>query len=117
MRPFELHHEPRHLLPTAKERPSTPNPVSRKEPESLRHYLPNQVNLYDELSDHPRVVRVVALSGGYSTEQACDLLSQNGKMIASFSRALTEGLSKQQSDTAFNAVLGSNIDKIFKASV
>ena len=83
----------------------------------LKLTIPNQMNLYDELSDHPRVLRVVALSGGYSTDQACDLLSQNEKMIASFSRALTEGLFKQQSDTEFNAALGSNIDKIFKASV
>ncbi len=82
----------------------------------LKLTIPSTANLYDELADHPRVLRVVALSGGYSTEQACDLLGQNGKMIASFSRALTEGLSKQQSDAEFNAALGSNIDKIFKAS-
>ena len=82
----------------------------------LKLTIPSQVNLYDELSDHPRVLRVAALSGGYSTDQACDLLSQNDKMVASFSRALTEGLSKQQSDAVFNAALGSNIDKIFKAS-
>jgi len=62
-------------------------------------------------------VRVVALSGGYSTDQACDLLSRNGKMIASFSRALTEGLSKQQSDAEFNTALGGNIDKIYRASL
>ncbi|WP_037309212.1 fructose bisphosphate aldolase [Ruegeria halocynthiae] len=83
----------------------------------LKLTIPNKANLYDELADHPRVVRVVALSGGYSTEQACDLLKQNGKMIASFSRALTEGLSKQLSDAEFNAALGGNIDKIFRASV
>ncbi|WP_299983438.1 fructose bisphosphate aldolase [uncultured Ruegeria sp.] len=83
----------------------------------LKLTIPNQANLYDELADHPRVLRVVALSGGYSTEQACDLLSKNGKMIASFSRALTEGLSKQQSDAEFNAALGSNIDNIYRASI
>jgi len=83
----------------------------------LKLTIPTKANLFDELADHPRVLRVVALSGGYSTEEACDLLGQNGKMIASFSRALTEGLSKQQSDTEFNAALGSNIDKIFRASV
>ncbi|MEM9127743.1 MAG: fructose bisphosphate aldolase [Pseudomonadota bacterium] len=82
----------------------------------LKLTIPSQANLYDEVAEHPRVVRVVALSGGYSTEQACDLLGQNGKMIASFSRALTEGLSKQQSDPEFNAALGGNIDKIFRAS-
>ncbi len=83
----------------------------------LKLTIPNEANLYDALADHPRVLRVVALSGGYSTEQACDLLSQNGKMIASFSRALTEGLSKQMSDTQFNTALGSNIDKIYQASI
>ncbi len=83
----------------------------------LKLTIPSQANLYDEVADHPRVVRVVALSGGYSTEQACDLLDQNDKMIASFSRALTEGLSKQQSDAEFNTALGGNIDKIFNASV
>ena len=83
----------------------------------LKLTLPSKANLYDEAADHPRVLRVVALSGGYSTDEACDLLAQNGKMIASFSRALTEGLSKQQSDAEFNAVLGSNIDKIYRASV
>ncbi|WP_170418981.1 fructose bisphosphate aldolase [Ruegeria arenilitoris] len=83
----------------------------------LKLTLPSKANLYDEAADHPRVLRVVALSGGYSTDEACDLLAQNGKMIASFSRALTEGLSKQQSDAEFNAALGSNIDKIYRASV
>ncbi len=83
----------------------------------LKLTIPNQANLYDALADHPRVLRVVALSGGYSTEKACELLNQNGKMIASFSRALTEGLSKQQSDAEFNAAVGSNIDKIHQASV
>ncbi|NDW47508.1 fructose bisphosphate aldolase [Ruegeria sp. PrR005] len=83
----------------------------------LKLTIPSTANLYDALADHPRVVRVVALSGGYSTDQACDLLSRNGKMIASFSRALTEGLSKQQSDAEFNAALGGNIDKIYRASL
>ncbi|MCA0926933.1 fructose bisphosphate aldolase [Ruegeria profundi] len=83
----------------------------------LKLTIPSKANLFDEVADHPRVLRVVALSGGYSTQQACDLLGQNSKMIASFSRALTEGLSKQQSDSEFNAALGDNIDKIFRASV
>ncbi len=82
----------------------------------LKLTIPSNANLYDAVADHPRVLRVVALSGGYSNEQACDLLAQNNKMIASFSRALTEGLSKQQSEAEFNAALGSNIDKIFRAS-
>ncbi len=83
----------------------------------LKLTIPNVDGLYDSLADHPRVVRVVALSGGYSTEVACDRLAKQPKMIASFSRALTEGLSKQQSDDEFNAALGSNIDKIFNASL
>jgi fructose-bisphosphate aldolase class I len=83
----------------------------------LKLTIPTNANLYDAVADHPRVVRVVALSGGYSTEQACDLLGQNGKMIASFSRALTEGLSKQQSNDEFNAALGGNIEKIYRASI
>ncbi len=83
----------------------------------LKLTIPNVDGLYDSLADHPRVVRVVALSGGYSTEVACDRLAKQPKMIASFSRALTEGLSKQQSDDEFNAALGSNIDKIYNASL
>lgn len=83
----------------------------------LKLTLPTTANLYDEVADHTRVLRVVALSGGYSTDEACDLLANNRKMIASFSRALTEGLSKQQSEAEFNAALGSNIDKIYRASV
>jgi fructose-bisphosphate aldolase class I len=62
------------------------------------------------------VIRVVALSGGYSTDEACERLARQPKMIASFSRALAEGLSKQMSDADFNAALGANIDKIYQAS-
>ena len=83
----------------------------------LKLTIPDVPNLYDPIADHPRVLRVVALSGGYSTDEACARLAQNGKMIASFSRALTEGLSKHQSDAEFNAALGDNIDKIYRASV
>ncbi|PYG34473.1 fructose bisphosphate aldolase [Pelagimonas varians] len=82
----------------------------------LKLTIPTQDGLYDSLADHPRVLRVVALSGGYSTDEACDRLSRQPKMIASFSRALTEGLSKQQSESEFNDALGSNITKIFNAS-
>ena len=82
----------------------------------LKLTIPNVAGLYDDLAGHARVLRVVALSGGYSTDDACARLASNKKMIASFSRALTEGLSKKQSDDAFNAALGANIDKIFKAS-
>ncbi|MGH1413189.1 MAG: fructose bisphosphate aldolase [Pelagimonas sp.] len=82
----------------------------------LKLTIPNTDGLYDALADHPRVLRVVALSGGYSTDVACERLAKQPKMIASFSRALTEGLSKQQSDAEFNAALGSNITKICNAS-
>mgnify|MGYP000571681488 FL=1 len=83
----------------------------------LKLTIPTQAGLYDVAADHPRVLRVVALSGGYSTEVACDLLSQNHKMIASFSRALAEGLSVKMSDAEFNTALGKNITKIYDASV
>jgi fructose-bisphosphate aldolase class I len=83
----------------------------------LKLTIPTVDGLYDALADHPRVLRVVALSGGYSTEEACDRLARQPKMIASFSRALTEGLSKQQSDAEFGAALGGNIDKIYQASL
>jgi fructose-bisphosphate aldolase class I len=83
----------------------------------LKLTIPTQDGLYDALADHPRVLRVVALSGGYSTEVACERLSKQPKMIASFSRALTEGLSKQQSEDEFASALGGNIDKIYQASL
>ncbi|MCE0506746.1 fructose bisphosphate aldolase [Roseivivax sp. GX 12232] len=82
----------------------------------LKLTIPTEPGFYDALADHPRVLRVVALSGGYSTDEACERLSKNPKMIASFSRALTEGLSKDQSDLEFRRALGSNIDKIYAAS-
>jgi len=84
---------------------------------SLKLTLPNVSGLYDELADHANVVRVVALSGGYSTDQACALLSQNTKMIASFSRALTERLNATMSDAEYHAALGANIEKIYQASL
>ena len=82
----------------------------------LKLTLPEKANLYKPLVDHPRVMRVVALSGGYSREEANDRLSKNTGVIASFSRALTEGLSAQQSDEEFNAILAASIDSIFRAS-
>lgn len=82
----------------------------------LKLTIPTEDGLYDAVADHPAVVRVVALSGGYSTDEACERLARQPKMIASFSRALTEGLSKQQSDAEFDAALGANIDKIAAAS-
>ena len=82
----------------------------------LKLTLPNKPNLYKPLIDDPRVMRVVALSGGYSRDDANAKLAQNTGMIASFSRALTEGLSAGQSDAEFDAALGSAIDSIFEAS-
>ncbi len=78
--------------------------------------LPDTDNLYSELVSHPKVVRVVALSGGYSRDEACEKLARNNGVIASFSRALTEGLTAQQSDQEFNATLDAAIAEIAKAS-
>ncbi len=83
----------------------------------LKLTLPEQPNIYQPLVDHPNVMRVVALSGGYSRDEANARLSKNKGVVASFSRALTEGLSAQQSDEAFNETLGQTIDEIFTASV
>jgi len=83
----------------------------------LKLTLPEVDNLYKPLVDHPRVITVVALSGGYSREEANDRLSRQTGMIASFSRALTEGLSAQQSDAEFDATLAATIDEIYQASV
>ena len=82
----------------------------------LKLSLPEKANQYQPLIDHPRVMRVVALSGGYSREEACERLSKNTGMIASFSRALTEGLSAKQSDADFDTVLAGTIDSIYQAS-
>ena len=71
----------------------------------LKLTLPDTDNLYKQLVDHPKVLRVVALSGGYSRDEACEKLARNTGVIASFSRALTEGLTAQQSDEEFNATL------------
>ena len=83
----------------------------------LKLTLPENANHYKSLVDHPRVMRVVALSGGYSREEANARLAQNTGMIASFSRALTEGLSAQQSDAEFDAALDETIASIHAASV
>ncbi len=83
----------------------------------LKLTLPEVPNLYKPLVDHPRVMRVVALSGGYSRKEANARLAQNTGVIASFSRALTEGLSAQQSDADFDAMLADTIDSIYAASV
>ncbi|MEO1568744.1 MAG: fructose bisphosphate aldolase [Pseudomonadota bacterium] len=82
----------------------------------LKLSIPTKANQYKPLIDHPRVMRVVALSGGYSRDEANAKLAQNAGMIASFSRALTEGLSAQQGDDAFNTTLATAIDAIYEAS-
>ena len=78
--------------------------------------LPEQDNFYKECIEHPNIVRVVALSGGYSREESNARLSRNNRMVASFSRALTEGLTAQQSDAEFDAALDASIESIFQAS-
>ncbi|MZR12880.1 fructose bisphosphate aldolase [Maritimibacter sp. DP07] len=83
----------------------------------LKLTLPTLANLYAPLIAHPRVIRVVALSGGYSRDEANALLAKNEGMIASFSRALTEGLSAQQSDDEFNTTIAKAIDDIYAASI
>jgi fructose-bisphosphate aldolase, class I len=82
----------------------------------LKLTLPNKDNLYAECITHPRVLKVVALSGGYSRDEANARLARQHNMVASFSRALTEGLTAQQSDAEFNAALDRAIESIFQAS-
>lgn len=82
----------------------------------LKLTLPSVDNLYKPLVDHPRVMRVVALSGGYTRDEANAILARNRGVIASFSRALTEGLSAQQDDAAFNRALDATIQSIRDAS-
>jgi fructose-bisphosphate aldolase class I len=83
----------------------------------LKLTLPDEDNLYASLIDHPRVLRVVALSGGYTLEQSVEILARNHRLIASFSRALTEGLTADQTDAEFDEKLKTNIDEIYDASV
>ena len=78
--------------------------------------LPETENFYADCVSHSNMVRVVALSGGYSREEANNRLSRNNGMVASFSRALSEGLTAQQSDEEFNAMLDGSIESIFQAS-
>lgn len=83
----------------------------------LKLSIPTVPNLYKELVDHPRVVRVVALSGGYSRDEANKHLAENTGVIASFSRALVEGLTAQQSDAEFDKALDASIQSIYDASI
>ena len=79
--------------------------------------LPSHNDFYKPLIDHPKVMRVVALSGGYSRDEACDILTANHGMIASFSRALSEGLTAQMSEAEFTSTLDAAIAEIYAASI
>ena len=83
----------------------------------LKLTIPTQPNLYKELAQHPNVVRVVVLSGGYSRDEANKLLKDNDELIASFSRALASDLRASQSQEEFDKALGDAVDSIYDASV
>ena len=93
------------------------NNLSEGEDVMLKLTIPTKANAYKELIDHPRVVRVVALSGGYSREEANEKLKENDGMIASFSRALAADLNVNQSQDEFDAALKKAVDSIYEASV
>jgi fructose-bisphosphate aldolase, class I len=82
----------------------------------LKLTIPETVDFYKPLIEHPKVLRVVALSGGYSRSEACARLAKQHNMIASFSRALVEGLTRSMSDAEFDAALEASIDEIYAAS-
>lgn len=88
-----------------------------EKPVMLKITLPEEDNFYKEVIEHPKMLRVVALSGGYSREEANQRLSRNHNVIASFSRALAEGLNAQQSDNEFNKTLDETIESIYQASI
>lgn len=87
------------------------------QPVMLKLTLPSEDGFYRELVSHPKVLRVVALSGGYSRDEANERLARNPGVIASFSRALTEGLTAQQSDEEFDATLAATIESVYQASI
>ncbi|TXL65708.1 fructose bisphosphate aldolase [Cerasibacillus terrae] len=93
------------------------NNLSEDENVMLKLTIPTKANLYKELIDHPRVVRVVALSGGYSTDEANTKLKQNDGLIASFSRALSQDLNVNQTDEEFNTALQKAVKSIYEASI
>jgi len=93
------------------------NGLPENENVMLKLTIPTQENLYKELIDHPKVVRVVALSGGYSTDVANEKLKANDGLIASFSRALSQDLNVNQTDEAFNDTLAKAVESIYEASV
>ncbi len=83
----------------------------------LKLTLPEKAGQYQDLVEHPKVLKVVALSGGYSRDEANEKLAENTGVVASFSRALTEGLSAQQGDAEFDAAMDESIESIFQASI
>jgi len=83
----------------------------------LKITIPTQPGLYGELGADPRVLRIVALSGGYSRDEACALLARDPTLIASFSRGLLEGLTESQTDAEFSATLEHSVEEIYRASV
>ena len=89
---------------------------SESTPFMVKVTIPESVDLYAPLIAHPKCDRVVALSGGYSLDDSCERLAHNKGLVASFSRALVEGLTRPMSDADFDAKLGANIQKIFRAS-
>ena len=91
--------------------------LSEDETIMLKLSIPDEDGFYSDLIGHPRVMRVVALSGGYSREEAVTKLERNPGLIASFSRALVEGLNVHQSDQEFNKMLGASIEEIYRASI
>jgi len=92
------------------------NGLAPRQQVMLKLTLPEQTDLYADCTRHPRVVRVLALSGGYTQEEADGRLRRNHGIVASFSRALLEGLSVNQTDAAFNAMLDASIQRIYEAS-
>jgi fructose-bisphosphate aldolase class I len=93
------------------------NKLGSDEQVMLKLTLPEQDNFYSECVNHSNVVRVVALSGGYSREEANARLGRNAGVVASFSRALAEGLGAQQSDEDFNSTIAGSIESIYQASI
>ncbi|MBN8209021.1 fructose bisphosphate aldolase [Bacillus sp. NTK071] len=93
------------------------NELSENENVMLKLSIPTKANAYKELIEHPRVLRVVALSGGYSRDEANEKLKENDGLIASFSRALAADLNAKQSDEEFNEALQNAVDSIYDASV
>src|SRR5699024_1345820 len=93
------------------------NPFCEDAPVILKLTIPTEANTYTELIEHPRVVRVVALSGGYSRDDANEKLSKNDNMIASFSRALSQDLNVNQTEAEFDDALQKAVDSIYEASL